>query len=115
MSVLKTVYADKYGVRVRVDGECAIRVNDDGQISQAMGIVYNVLEAALLIMPKERFSAFEVKTAAALAIERVNRGGDFLILQIFGAPVSHPAVPTPQIAAIGENHPLDEGPVFTCQ
>jgi len=73
-----------------------------------MGVVDNIIEAVLPVMPDERFAAFKIEAPTAFAVESVNRGNNFLKVQVFLAASNHPAMLTPQVTAVGENQPADE-------
>jgi hypothetical protein len=77
-----------------------------------VGITDNLIEALRSIVPEERFAAFQIKAATAFAAEDIDCRDDLREIQIHRPARINPAMPTAQIAAVGEHHPSDEGRRF---
>jgi hypothetical protein len=73
-----------------------------------MGMADNIFEALLPVVPEEWFAAFEVEAATAFAVEGVDRSDSFREIQVQRSASIHPAMPAPQVAAVGEDQPADQ-------
>jgi hypothetical protein len=108
MGVPQPIDTDEYHVGGGTNGECAIRVNDDGQEPESVSIADNIVEALRPVVPEEWFAAFQVETTAAFAVEGVDRRNDFRKTQVQRAARIHAAMLTPQVAAVGEHQASNE-------
>ena len=108
MGVLKPIDADKDRVGGGANGEGAVRIDNDGQKPESVGVVDNVIKALLPVVPEEGLAPFEVEAATAFAVESVDRSDNLREIQGHRAASIQPAMPTPEVAAVGEDQPADE-------
>lgn len=108
----KPIDTDEHGIGRRAKGKRAIGIDDDGQVPEAVGVVDDVVKPVGPVLPEERFPAFQVEATAAFTVEGVDRGLHFPETKVLWTARRHVAVLTPQVAAVGENEPADEGHVL---
>jgi len=105
----QSIHTDKHRVRCGVQWIGAVGVDNDRSIANTMGIVHNVLQVIIPVLPQKRLSSLQIQTASTGLIKGIHSGRDLFICQILAAALRQLALLTLQIAAIRQHQSIDEG------
>jgi hypothetical protein len=69
VSLVKSIDADEHGMGRRLNRDRSVGIDDNREKTNSAGILNDMLDAVLSVMPKKRFATLQIKTSPPFPVE----------------------------------------------